>query len=361
MDDDLQHGMDPWTPAGPDAGVGPALSSPNSPAAAPEPLPIPGAQLKWGAPTPPSGYGYAAYPGYPSAPTAPSGDPGHAAPPSDTPAQAGPQSSGWAPPGYPPQGGYGWPAAPSTPYGYVSVPPQRKGPSEVAIIGMVAVVLVVLIAATVGSLVLLRSSVGMGHTSLGLSQAQATSAAQPTVGNYGYEFKDALDGSIPLGWTSSPQCYFKDGAYHVNPGSQYAASVCMPPTGSSYDLDMRVTAMQVSGSPGNGYGLIFHRDSTADGYVFVVDGLGEAWFATLTAWKVTLRSDFGAVPAFKSGPGGQNILRVIVSGSNFTFYVDGTRVGQVTDTTYISGWSGLYSGGSGLDAAFTNFRLDGNS
>jgi hypothetical protein len=53
-------------------------------------------------------YGYAAYPPYPGAPVAP---------PTGAPGQAGLPSHGWAPPGYPPQAGYGWPAAPSTPYG----------------------------------------------------------------------------------------------------------------------------------------------------------------------------------------------------------------------------------------------------
>jgi hypothetical protein len=178
------------------------------------------------------------------------------------------------------------------------------------IVGAVALVLVVGIASAVGAVLLLRSAPGAARASLYTCQAQATAAAQPTIANHNYEFKDGLTGAIPLGWSKSQSCYFQNAAYHVNPGSIYGQVVCAPPTGTFYDLDMRVTASEASGPPSNGYGVAFRDQSTGNGYVFLVDGAGYAWFETLSSWTVTNRSDFGIVPSFASGPGGQNTLRL---------------------------------------------------
>lgn len=60
--------------------------------------------------------------------------------------------------------------------------------------------------------------------------------------------------------------------------------------------------------------------------------------------------------AIKGGLNVKNTLLVRMKGSHFDFYINGTKVGEVDDTTYTSGLSGLF-GNDYNDVAYTNFKV----
>jgi hypothetical protein len=246
------------------------------------------------------------------------------------------------------QAGYGWPAAPSTPYAYVPVPPVRKGVSAPAIVGIVALVLVVVIAAGVGTLIALGHSIA-GFP--GLAQGPA----------YAYSFKDSLDGTSPSGWSVGESCYFKGGAYHVNPVKADSSEFCVSPAESLSDFDLQVTASQAAGALDEPYGLGFRHEEAGSYYVFLLQSDGTALFLKHLDGKWIQVAHAWDSPTFHKGLNAQNTMRVVAHESTFTFYVNGVLLGQVTDTTYIRGAVGLVSGDTGVDAVFTNFEVKGNT
>jgi hypothetical protein len=282
-----------------------------------------------------------------------------------------PPSQGWAPPSYPLQPGYGWPAAPSTLYGYppgAMPPPPRKRMSTPAIIGIVALALVLAIAASVGVLIALSPARGSVFSSVATShalatstvQAQETSTAQAAAGGYRYDFKDSLNGSSNAGWVTDTHCYFQGNAYHANTGTDYQGLNCPAPAGSFSDMDLHVTVSEKTGPLNYGYGVVFRHQSSGNEYVFVLASNGEAWFDKIVSGNITHLSDYWQPAGFYRGLGANNTLRVVARGTSFTFYINSEQVGQGTDSTYARGTLGIFSGGPSLDAAFTNFEVQGN-
>jgi hypothetical protein len=239
-------------------------------------------------------------------------------------------------------------------------PAPRKRLSAVAIIGLVALVVVIGIAGATGALIALGPRLG-GGTGAGsaANQTAATPTVQPTATTAAYDFKDSLNGATNAGWNDDQYCFFKNGAYHVNPGSSYGGFYCQAPAGSFSDFDVQVTTSEIAGPLNYGYGLVMRHDADGSFYVFVVSSDGSAWFDKFTSWKITNLSDTWHPTNFTRGLNARNTIRVVASGTSFRFFVNGEQVGQATDTTYPRGTIGLFSGDSNLDAAFTTFEVRG--
>lgn len=178
---------------------------------------------------------------------------------------------------------------------------------------------------------------------------------QQTAGQYSYQ--DPLTGGAS-GWSQRDGCFSANGAYHISPlGDKYALSCFAPTTNGFTDLDLRVTAQLVSGPDDASYGLIFRSVDPGDSYIFEVFADGHARLDTASTGTVSPLSTTWDVPGMRTGTGQSNDLRVVARGSLITCYVNGSQVGQLSDTRYAGGQVGLYAGMPGMDVAYTNFSV----
>jgi hypothetical protein len=219
------------------------------------------------------------------------------------------------------------------------VPPHRNGLSALAIIGIVAVMLVVLIATGIGI------AAALGHG---------------TQGQYASDFKDSLDGSTSAAWPSTGGCYYQGSAYHASPANAGHSIYCESPAGSVSDFDTSVTVSQVAGPLDQEYGLGFRHAISGSYDVFLITSDGHAEFSKLFGGQwIQITHDWQPT-RFNRGLNTKNSLRVVGHGSTFSFYVNGAELGQVQDSTYARGTVGVFSGEYGVDAAYTNFEVKGN-
>jgi hypothetical protein len=187
--------------------------------------------------------------------------------------------------------------------------------------------------------------------------ATAPTATRTATGSsVGYsDFTDPLTSNVN-GWPEDSYCSFRDGAYHVNPGTSYGGYLCYAPVGQFSDFDLHVTAQDVSGTLNSGYGLLFRATNAQNHYVFVVAALGAAWVDKIVNGLPYSVSPYWTPPTFVPGWGHPTTLRVVAHGSSFTCYVNGVEVGTVSDSTFTRGKVGVLSG---VDAAFSNFEVAG--
>lgn len=131
------------------------------------------------------------------------------------------------------------------------------------------------------------------------------------------------------------------------------------------DGTYEVEATPIEGTIDNGYGMLFKVDSddqlfyifkvSSDGYVFV--GRCEENCAQVEA---LVDQDWFASPAVNQGLEVTNKLRVVADGSQMTFFVNESQVGEVVDETLKTGDIGLLAETftpGGLRVAFDNFRV----
>ncbi len=210
--------------------------------------------------------------------------------------------------------------------------------------------------------------------------AQATATAQANV-----ILADSLNQNIHdwLISTSGTRIYvFKDGAYHItdNDSGQSAPALLqdMPPSILHVPFAYSLTMEEIKGddtSINNSFGLIFRFTTMKKGnklvttfYTFEVANTkgGEYQFwkyddqyasSTVTPWTKIWHQNFGKEFHEGHGPGNINTFKVFMNGSNFTFYVNGKKVGSARDNTIASGQVGMLVNLKGTEVAFTNFLL----
>jgi serine/threonine protein kinase len=183
--------------------------------------------------------------------------------------------------------------------------------------------------------------------------------------------------------TSGTRLYvFKDGAYHItdNDDTQSAPALLqdMPPSILHVPLSYSLTMEEIKGddtSVNNSFGLIFRFSTTKTGgklvtifYTFEVTNTpgGEYQFwkyddqyasSTVTPWTKIWHQNFGKEFHEGHGSGRVNTFKVFMNGSNFTFYVNGKKVGSAHDNSSASGQVGMLVNLKGTEVAFTNFLL----
>lgn len=323
-------------------------------------------------------------PQYPQQPEYPTpqqpGQPGYP-PPSYSPQPGQPGQPGYGQPGYPPtQPGYGQPGYPSQqlpPPGYGqpgypgaqyagypggpqgipgAPPPQPPRKSNVGkIIGIVVGVIVVMVVACVAGLYVLGTRL-QGGISSAITTIAPTLTAQaqqltpsPTLNViYQDSFTDTPDG-----WLNDNHCTFKTDGYHIIGGN-----ACLSPTGvAPTDADIRVTAQAVKTGQNTGYGIVLRRASSGNFYTFEITPDGQWGLVKFTNDKGTIIKQFESSSAIQTGDGASNDLRVVMVGSQFTFYANGTQLGTATDSTFSTGRTGVVNDDtdSTSEVIFTNF------
>lgn len=310
----------------------------------------------YGWPAPPSmPYGQPGY-GPPAAPSTPLGAP---APGYGQPAP--PNAPYGAPPTYPMPYGAPYPGYPTgspfpgypmggAPPGPPPAPPKRHVGLIVG--GSVAAVLLLLVV-TAGALFAFVPPLRTLVTSAIVS-APTTSPATPTATATPAEtvlYQNTF-ASAASDWANDTHCSLGSGGYHVKDGY-----VCYAPIGQQSDVDVTVDAKQVSGATNQPYGIAIRlNDSTGARYEFDVDGIGHWVLLRCDGQSCDRLVDYTASAAIHGGLNTSNTLEVRAKGTHFDFFANGTKIGQVDDTTYASGLVGL-SGAENGECVFANLTI----
>src|SRR5579859_1209822 len=312
--------------------------------------------------TPPA---YPPPPAYPTpvSPQMPMGSyPGYGMPPSGGPFSSGMPSSPYPPSPYPPSpyppSAYP-PYPPYPPYpvyppytfaapGTVPLAPPAWAPAapskrrSYALVGLLVLLLVAVVAGGSAALYLVAN---------GQHGATISIAPTPTPGSITL-LQDPLTYNA-YGWASDSHCFFSDGSYHVKAGYVCFAPMSLP---SLQNGEVSVQMKQVAGQTDWFDGLKLRWTKGGNAYGFVITSNGYWKFDKFVNGQ---RSDVVAsvrTTALRIGSNVSNTLDVRMMGAKFTFYINGQRVGQATDDTFVSGKVGLSANSQGgVEVAFNNF------
>ncbi|HET9111106.1 MAG TPA: hypothetical protein VFN78_09805 [Ktedonobacterales bacterium] len=286
-----------------------------------------------------------------------------------------PQQPGYGQPGYPSQQlpGYGQPGPPSQqlpgygqpyqpqqpPYGQpgypVGQPPEPRKSRAGMIAGIIVGVIVVCLVACVGGLFAL-GRIGQGAASSILTTIAPTLTAEaqqltPSP-SQNILYQDSFT-DTPSGWVNNADCAFKSDGYHLIGGH-----VCFAPANAApADADVSATMQDVSYGPNTSYGIALRSTSVSDFYSFEITPGGQWGFVKWVKDSPTLVVQPQSSSAVHTGKGQSNDLRVVVVGSSFTFYINGTQVGTATDSTFTTGRVGVVNDDTDAksEVIFTNF------
>lgn len=178
------------------------------------------------------------------------------------------------------------------------------------------------------------------------TQPAPTATPAPTLHTL---FHDPLMSNTNGWFSDGGNALFEADGYHVRNGYNVFAPVQTPK-----NLNVSVDAASVKSQPGV-YGIIYRAvDDREHEYVF--------WITEDGYWGV-MNARTGPVvastktTAIHKGYGVFNHMEVRVSGTYFSFYINGTQVGSANDGAYASGHAGLAVESQGQEAIFKNFRI----
>jgi len=165
-------------------------------------------------------------------------------------------------------------------------------------------------------------------------------------------YQSSLKGS-QQDWENGSDCASKADGYHIMSGS-----ICYAPTGRQANADVKVSVVQVSGSPDLFYGVVVRSSPEQHYYLFGIDGNGRWVFVNVQSpsqpptYVVTPTLD----SAVHGGLHQTNTLEVKMKGATFTFFINGTKVGAFNGAQYRTGQIGL-SGEDGVEVVYTNLSI----
>jgi hypothetical protein len=245
----------------------------------------------------------------------------------------------YPPPGYPaPYPPQGYPAP------YMTEPPKPRRNPIALIVGLsVGIPLVLIIACVTGALLIARS-----HTS---STVISTPSGTTSL-SYTQLFTDPLT-SNTNSWANDTHCFFQPDGYHVKGGY-----LCYAPVGNISNGIVSVDVKQISGPITYFYGIVIRRTSRGNYYLFEIDSNGKWRFSKVVSSTFADVLPYVPNAAIHRGLNATNRLKVIMQGNNFTFFINGTQVGQATDSTFASGRCGVVDDISSGEVVFTNFEVD---
>lgn len=250
------------------------------------------------------------------------------------------------------------------------VPPKggRKPAKTIA----VALIIVLLLGAL--GVILLEYQAHGGHLSLPASIGQVGGSGQPNV-----LVSDPLDHQINNWLTSPSDTYaFKDGTYHITDhGDQGRASILQGHTFSMPNMTYSLTMQEVAGNDNttnNTFGMLFHfnqkmvnNKTVTMFYSFQVENTNggsyhfwkynDSQTSGTGAWTDLWHTKFGN--EFHEGQGAQaaNTLNIAMQGGNFTFIVNGKKVGTAKNTSVPNGMVGMVVNLDGTEVAFKNLLV----
>jgi hypothetical protein len=151
---------------------------------------------------------------------------------------------------------------------------------------------------------------------------------------------------------SAGTCQFRPSGLHVRPARPFGYHECTS-TGSFRNFTYEVTFTFGTARSG---GILFRGAPVANWYDAQYSADGEALVSKVSHGVVTdLSSRKIAVPAL----GSAHVIAVVVAGRDITFYVDHKRAVSAADSSFLSGWIGVYSSNTkaGGHTVFRNARV----
>lgn len=135
------------------------------------------------------------------------------------------------------------------------------------------------------------------------------------------------------------------------------------PNDEQYEnVHIEVTAKNDSSDTTGAFGIICNMQITDTSYYFAITGAGEYGIGRYTLTDDVLLTNggqWGTSDAIKSGLSSYRIGADCASDGTLTLYVDGQQVDSVNDTTYSSGYVGLFAWSgeelNGTDVTFDDF------
>jgi serine/threonine protein kinase len=105
------------------------------------------------------------------------------------------------------------------------------------------------------------------------------------------------------------------------------------------DFVLKVDAKQVSGAPVARYGVYFRNNSSDDKYYFSIDGHDQSY--SLYTWQNNIWTNL--IWSYDQSILSDNYNEIVVStaGTLLTFFINGSQIDQITDSTLSNGWLGL--------------------
>ncbi|MGI9057295.1 MAG: serine/threonine protein kinase [Ktedonobacteraceae bacterium] len=186
-------------------------------------------------------------------------------------------------------------------------------------------------------------------TATAAAQASATAGVIQTATSGTPTYQDALNdatkaATIAAKWDgidgSDNHCTFQSDGYHVTEGVNLVNFHGCREAGNTYkNATIAVDMSMISGHSG---GLLFRVNTgtfnSYTGYLFEVDSQGNYKISTVSGTSTTVLQghDWTATAALKQGTNVKNTLQVIVQGTTFLFYANGTFLTQATDATFTS-------------------------
>jgi hypothetical protein len=198
------------------------------------------------------------------------------------------------------------------------------------------------------------------QTSQGQRQTPIPAGTAPAITGSAPLLDDPLSTNTPGRWTEDANhCVFAGGSYHVNVLQTNFLQTCplLAPT-----IDNAAVQVEVSLRAGSNAGVML-RIQGEGFYDFEINNQRQFFLRRHDPGKGSSYTSLIS-PTTSSAilPGGlPNTLLVIANGSNFKLYINGTAVGEATDSTYASGQLALAAGTlaplSGGEGSFAHFKI----
>lgn len=180
----------------------------------------------------------------------------------------------------------------------------------------------------------------------------ATPAPQPQLVTV---FQDPLTSNRNGWYDDGSDCFIQPDGYHIRNGYE-----CFAPIGGQSSVNISVQVKQISGTAVD-YGIGFRSNGQQSEYYMYITANGMWSAIRLSNGQLTTLVSKTASGAIHQGLNQVNTLEVDTSGSAFTFFINGARVGSATDSSYASGKIGLQvdpnSPGTGLEVVYTNIKV----
>ena len=147
----------------------------------------------------------------------------------------------------------------------------------------------------------------------------------------------------------------------VTPGARRSRSLSLLIKQVFGDTVIEVKGLIALGDPQNaGIGIEFRvpQDHEAAGYGFIVydDGTYDVqkWDAQGNSSDLVGTTPTSTVPRGLNQP---NDLKIVIKGTQFTFYDNGQQIATASDATYTSGYIGLAAAEQGTEAVFSDLII----
>lgn len=173
----------------------------------------------------------------------------------------------------------------------------------------------------------------------------ATAVATATLAP-GVVFQDTLT-TDANGWADGKHFIVEADGLHVI-GGYYNCVAFTPPA----DVEVSVRSKRILGPDTGGYGIVMRR-TLGNRYEFDITGKGEWYVLKQVNKQFSNLVDPTPNAAIKTGLYATNTLKVRAQGGHFEFWVNDTKVGEVTDAANAGGAFGL-DGDNNLEVVYTD-------